>query len=163
MARYFVRSADGGATGSYGSPETAEREALRLGEGAHVVDTRAPGDVPMIQRVVDGELRILGVGGWGADRLSPRENMLQAIKRKQLAIVHAFLAAGADPDSRDEQGRPALVWAVAAGQPDIVRFLLQQGADPNVKDPAGTTALSLAIERQASEIVALLEGHRDGS
>jgi hypothetical protein len=24
----------------------------------------------MIQRVVDGELQILGVGGWGADRLS---------------------------------------------------------------------------------------------
>ena len=163
LSRYFVRSADGSATAHYGSPEAAEREALRLGEGAHVVDTQAPVYIPMIQQVVGGELRILGVGGWGADRLSPRQNLLQAIKRKQLAIVHAFLAAGADPDSRDEQGRPALIWAVAAGRPEIVRFLLEQGADPDAEDPAGTTALSLATERGANEIVTVLEAHRNDS
>jgi len=160
-SRYFVRSADGGSVASYGDHPSAERAALALGEGSHVVDTQAPVYVPMIQQVVDGELRILGVGGWGADRLSPTQNFLQAIKRKQLAIVHAFLAAGASPDTRDDQGRPAIIWAVASGRPEIVRFLLEQGADPNATDPDGTSALSLAAERRASRIIEILESCPD--
>jgi len=161
-SRYFVRSADGGSVASYGDHPSAERAALALGEGSHVVDTQAPVYVPMIQQVVDGELRILGVGGWGADRLSPTQNLLQAIKRKQLAIVHAFLAAGASPDTRDDQGRPAIIWAVASGRPEIVEFLLGQGADASAMDPHGTTALRLATERGVQEIVAVLEGFREG-
>jgi hypothetical protein len=155
--RYFVRSADGRSIASYDRHEAAEQAALGLGEGTHVVDTRAPVYVPMIQQVIDGELRILGVGGWGADRLSPQQNFLQAIKRKQLAIVHAFLAAGADPDTRDEAGKPAIIWAVASGQPEIVQFLLDRGADPGATDPAGITALRLATERGEPEISAALE------
>jgi hypothetical protein len=162
QVRYFVRSADGGSIASYGDRRAAERAALDFGQGSHVVDTQAPVYVPMIQQVVDGELRILGVGGWGADRLSPTQNFLQAIKRKQLAIVHAFLAAGADPDARDDRGRPAIIWAVASGRPEIVEFLLEQGADPDATDPEGTTALSLASERGANQVIAVLEARRDG-
>jgi hypothetical protein len=158
--RYFVRSADGRSIAAYGSHEAAERAAVSLGEGTHVVDTQAPVYVPMIQQVVGGELRILGVGGWGADRLSAGQNFLQAIKRKQLAIVHAFLAAGADPDTRDDHDRPAIIWAVASGQPEIVRFLLEQGADPEATDPDGTTASSLAAERGASRIIEILSAFR---
>jgi hypothetical protein len=160
--RYFVRSADGRSIASYGDHKAAERAALSLGEGSHVVDTQAPVYVPMIEQVADGELRILGVGGWGADRLSPQQNFLQAIKRKQLAIVHAFLAAGADPDTRDDRGRPAIVWAVASGRPEILQFLLEQGADPDVADPNGTTALGLAAERGASGMITILEGFPGG-
>jgi len=156
-ARYFVRSADGESTACCGDREEAERAALACGEGAHLVDTQAPAYVPMIQQVIDGELRILGVGGWGADRLSVEQNFLQAIKRKQLPIVHAFLTAGANPDARDDQGRPAIIWAVASGRPEIVKFLLERGADPNATDPDGTTALSLAAERRASRIIEILE------
>jgi hypothetical protein len=159
-SRYFVRSADGGSAASYGSHAAAEQAALSLGDGSHVVDTRAPVYVPMIQQVVGGELRILGVGGWGADRLSPAQNFLQAIKRKQLAIVHAFLAAGADPDARDDRDRPAIIWAVASGRPEIVRFLLEQGADTDATDPEGTTASSLAAERGASGILEILTAFR---
>jgi hypothetical protein len=161
VPRYFVRSADGESTAGYVNHEAAEGAALSLGDGSHVVDTRAPVYVPMIQEVVDGELRILGVGGWGADRLSPAQNFLQAIKRKQLAIVHAFLAAGADPNTRDDHDRPAIIWAVASGRPEIVRFLLEQGADPDATDPDGTTASSLAAERGASRIVEILSAFRE--
>jgi len=161
-ARDFVRSADGGSIASYVDQQAAERAALDLGDGSHVVDTRAPVYVPMIQQVVDGELRILGVGGWGADRLSPAQNFLQAIKRKQVAIVHAFLAAGAHPDTRDEHGRPAIIWAVASGRSEIVEFLLEQGADAQATDPDGATASSLAAERGSQEIMAVLDAHRDG-
>ena len=65
--RYFVRSPDGESITGYDRLEAAERAAKSLGENAHAVDTMAPVYVPMIQRVVDGELQILGVGGWGAD------------------------------------------------------------------------------------------------
>lgn len=153
-----MRSADGGSIASYGSHEAAEGAAVSLGDGAHVVDTQAPVYVPMIQQVVGGELRILGVGGWGADRLSAGQNFLQAIKRKQLAIVHAYLSAGADPNTRDERGRPAIIWAVASGRPEIVQFLLEQGADPNAADADGMTALGLAAERGSEEIASLIEG-----
>jgi len=127
----------------------------------HVVDTLAPVYVPMIQRVVDGELQILGVGGWGADCLSLEQNLLQAIKRKQVAIVHAFFAKGADPDTRDERGKPAIIWAVASGQPEIVQFLLEKGADPTATDPEGVSALGLATERREMEIIGVLEQVRN--
>ena len=155
--RYFVRSPDGGLITGYDRPEAAEMAAIRLGENTHLVDTFAPVYVPMIQRVVEGKLQILGVGGWGADRLSLKQNLLQAIKRKQVAIVHAFIARGADPDARDTAGRPAIVWAVAAGQAEIVQFLLDKGANPTATDPEGVTALSLATERSEKEIIATLE------
>jgi hypothetical protein len=162
-SRYFVRSPGGESIASYDRAEAAERAALSLGENAHVVDSLAPVYVPLIQRVVDGQLRILGVGGWGADRLSPEQNFLQAIKRKQLAAVHAFFARGANPNVRDERGRPAIIWAVASGQLEIVQFLLEKGADPAVADPNGVTALSLAAERGETAIIGLLEGILGGS
>jgi hypothetical protein len=156
-SRYFVRSPGGESIDGYDRSEAAEPAAIRLGENAHVVDTLAPVYVPMIQRVVDGELQILGVGGWGADRLSLEQNLLQAIKRKQVAIVHAFFAKGADLDARDERGRPAIIWAVASGRSEIVQFLLEKGADPSAIDPEGVTALGLATERRATEIIGILE------
>ena len=156
-SRYFVRSPGGESIDGYDRSEAAEPAAIRLGENAHIVDTLAPVYVPMIQRVVDGELQILGVGGWGADRLSLEQNLLQAIKRKQVAIVHAFFAKGADLDTRDERGRPAIIWAVASGRSEIVQFLLEKGADPTAIDPEGVTALGLATERRATEIMAILE------
>ncbi len=156
-SRYLLRSPDGESITGYSESDDAERAAVRLGEGAHLVDTLAPVYVPMIQRVVDGKLQILGVGGWGADRLSLAQNLVQAIKRKQVAIVHAFIARGADPDTRDEAGKPAIIWAVASGHPEIVQFLLACGADPSVTDPNGTTALGLARKRELPEIIDLLE------
>ena len=65
-SRYFVRSPDGESIDGYDRSEAAKQAAIRLGEGTHVVDTLAPVYLPMIQRVVDGELQILGARGWGA-------------------------------------------------------------------------------------------------
>jgi hypothetical protein len=159
--RYFVRSPHGDSIASFDDAGAAERAALAMGENTCLVDTLAPVYVPMIQQVVAGQLQILGVGGWGADRLSPQQNLLQAIKRKQLAIVHAYCAKGASPDTRDDQGRPAIIWAVASGRAEILQFLLQQGADPAAADPQGTTALALATQRQAPELVSMLERAAD--
>ncbi len=152
-----MRAPDGESITGYDNPGVAEQAALSLGESTHVIDTVAPVYVPMIRTVVDGELQILGVGGWGAERLSVAENLLQAIKRKQLAIVHAFIARGADPDTCDEKGQPAIIWAVASGRSEIVQFLLEAGADPAATDPDGVTAIGLAVERGQMETVDVLK------
>ncbi len=156
VGRYYVRSADGETLSAHEGLAAAEQTALALGEGAHLVDTRAPVYTPMLQCVAGGQLRILGVGGWGAERLSLTQNFLQSIKRKQVAIVHCYLSQGADPNVRDDEGRPAIIWAVASGELDIVRILLLHGADTTVEDPQGETALGLAIKRNACAIEDLL-------
>ena len=156
-SRYYVRSPQGETITGYGSSGSAEKAALELGEGAHLVDVQAPAYTPMIQQVIDGALQIMGVGGWGANRLGLEQNFLQAIKRKHLAIVHAFFACGANPGACDEEGRPAIIWAVASGRLEIVKFLLEKGADPSVADPEGETALSLATQRQQLEMISVLK------
>ncbi len=154
--RYFVRTPDGGSISGYHQSALAEAVALNIGEGACLIDTAAPPYVPMAQQVVGGELQFMAVGGWGAELQSLEYNFIQAIKRKHIPFIHAYLAKGADPNSRDEMGRPAIIWAVATGSAEIVGFLLSHGADPGAADRSGTTATSLAAERQASEILTLL-------
>lgn len=56
-----------------------------------------------------------------------------------------MLAAGANPNARDEYGDTALM--IAARQnpfPEVAAILLQKGADVNAKDDDGWTALMLA-------------------
>jgi ankyrin repeat protein len=47
--------------------------------------------------------------------------------------VRRLLAAGADVDMRDADGRTALVYAATAADSDIVRLLLDAGGDPNAQ------------------------------
>jgi hypothetical protein len=72
--------------------------------------------------------------------------LLHASARGDGPAVSALLAGGADPDARDDEGRPALLLAAASGQPGAraVRALLQGGADPEASTPSGWTALHAA-------------------
>lgn len=73
-----------------------------------------------------------------------------------------LLDKGANIDAVDEDGRTALMMAVAFAPPTkldvVVALLLQRGANPNVADKAGETALSLATRRNATRIVNMLVG-----
>ena len=51
-----------------------------------------------------------------------------------------LLAAGADPDEAEDDGRTAVTHAAYAGQADVVR-LVDAGADVNLQDPTRANAL----------------------
>jgi ankyrin repeat protein len=70
------------------------------------------------------------------------------------AIVRQLLAAGADPNVEDEQGRTALSYAVEKDELETVRVLLANGADPN----AGRMNLPLqvAAHRGSTAVVEVL-------
>ena len=55
--------------------------------------------------------------------------------------VKALLEAGANVNTKDKDGRTALMWDTEDKYPDCVKTLLEAGADVNVKDKDGKTAL----------------------
>jgi uncharacterized protein len=59
----------------------------------------------------------------------------------------ALIAAGADVDARDSEGRVALMFAAQMGYIDIVQILLAKGSDPDSKGYDGTSALILAASK----------------
>ena len=72
--------------------------------------------------------------------------------------VGLLLDHGADPNTRNDAGATALLWAV--DEPETTRLLLEHGADPNVRSADGVTPLLLAAGRFGSgDVVKLLLDH----
>jgi ankyrin repeat protein len=77
-------------------------------------------------------------------------DLLVAIRRaagnSPADVVQALIAAGADVNTSDELGRPALLVAAGeSGNPSVVRALLAAGARVNAKGKDGDTALTAAV------------------
>lgn len=71
--------------------------------------------------------------------------------------VNAFLAAGMNPDVKDEsRGETALIAAATRGDILITKTLIDGGADVNAKAPTGANALIRALEYKHEEISAFL-------
>jgi ankyrin repeat protein len=80
-----------------------------------------------------------GVGTNDADttgRVKPQEDIIEAIK--------LCLAAGADIEAADNNGRTAFFGAAQQGFDKVVQFLADNGAKVDVKDRNGRTALDAA-------------------
>jgi ankyrin repeat protein len=154
--RYYVRSPDGRAIFGFETSAAAETAATAYGEGAHIVDTLAQAYRPMLQEVRDGALVIAGFGGWDTGRFGLDRDLIEAIKKGHVALPHAFLAKGADPNTRDQHSGPALHWAVAGGRVEIVKLLLDAGAEVQARDGEGQSALDLAQKRGKDEIAEVL-------
>ena len=58
--------------------------------------------------------------------------------------IKVLLAKGEDLNTRDQDGRTALMWAAGAGKKEAVKLLLELGADPNARDREGKKALDMA-------------------
>ncbi|RYP09181.1 hypothetical protein DL764_001452 [Monosporascus ibericus] len=99
------------------------------------------------------------------------------LHRCQIGDMHSGVTTaefflGADPsllDSRDNEGRTALLMAVENNHRRMTEMLLTRGADPNMPDRYGKTCLHLAVEACGSDsstsvrslsIVKLLLKHR---
>lgn len=74
----------------------------------------------------------------------------------RLEAVRTALQSGADPDSRDADGRSALGAAIRGRHVAVVRLLLARGADPDRRAIHGLSPLSLAILEDHDEILGLL-------
>jgi ankyrin repeat protein len=69
-----------------------------------------------------------------------------------------LLDKGADPNTRNDAGATALLWAI--DEPEITRLLLEHGADANARSADGMTPLLLAAARFGSgDVVRLLLDH----
>lgn len=81
--------------------------------------------------------------------------MIALRQKRGILGVRTLLAHGADPNTVDAQGTPALVQSVlghtrfGAGGTDpipVIQMLIKAGADPNASTPHGTTALHHALD-----------------
>jgi hypothetical protein len=102
---------------------------------------------------------LIACASWApAEENTTRLPLLDAAARGDRARVSALLAAGADPDARDDEGRPALLLAAASGQPGAgaLRALLRGGADPEAATASGWTPLHAAAAVGDREAVGVL-------
>lgn len=74
------------------------------------------------------------------------EKLIDALRKGDRTAVRAAIAAGADPNGRDDLGLTPLMYAASAADADCVALLLRKGADPNLKSGTGVTALMLATD-----------------
>ena len=86
--------------------------------------------------------------------------LIEAVKGKDVAAVEQLLDEGAGADAVDAEGHPALYYAVlgmeTGSSADMVAMLLNNGANPDVVDGRGTALLSLTAKNGRLEVVQLL-------
>jgi ankyrin repeat protein len=72
-------------------------------------------------------------------------------------LARKILAAGAEVDRRDPQGRTTLMWAAASAQLEIIQMVIRAGADPTLEDAEGRSCLDHASDHLTRVIRAFLQ------
>jgi hypothetical protein len=112
------------------------------------------GDAPVIKMLLDKGANPRAVTGRGNDGVmmaanvgTREEDMTGRSKTQKEAIetIRLLLAAGADANGADTQGRTALHGAAMWGLTDVVRVLHASGARINAMDKRGLTPLDTAM------------------
>jgi ankyrin repeat protein/IS1 family transposase len=77
-------------------------------------------------------------------------------KKGDVDVVKLFLAAGMDPNAKDNDGNTALTHAVRQGHRGVIDVLLKAKASVNEKNKGGWTALSAATDPDKKDILMAL-------
>ena len=85
-------------------------------------------------------------------------SLLEALRKNDVAAVRTLLTAGADPNTRDETGASALMYAAVYSSPDEMRLLIGKGADVNSANANGSTALMWSAGETAKVDLLLQHG-----
>lgn len=89
------------------------------------------------------------------DRAGARTALHWAAKGGSQEALSALMAAKADPNLKDRQGRTPL-WGAVETTPAVVKFLIDNGADVNARDTVNATPLLWAAGFGRPETVSLL-------
>ncbi len=81
---------------------------------------------------------------FGAAAQSSPDELFQAVRNNDIAILKAQLAKGVDVNSRDKRGNTPLMQAATFGSVEAVKLLLNSGADVNARNQFENTALILS-------------------
>jgi ankyrin repeat protein len=90
-----------------------------------------------------------------------KAQLVESVKAGDVAEVARMLLAGADVNSRDEEGATLLMLAAYASNLAMVEALIEAGADVNAQDARGWSAISRAVynaeqNRGFAEVVQVL-------
>lgn len=82
--------------------------------------------------------------------------LFEAVGSRDAETVRTVLELGADPNSRNYHGEPALYFAATRCLTKTVEVLLEYGATPNSRDKYGETPVWVAAQKGMVEIVQML-------
>lgn len=83
-----------------------------------------------------------------------------AVEYENTEAVNLLIAAGADPNAKNNYGKTPLHTATKKGYIEIIKLLISAGADTDIKDRDDRTATDLARRSGHSDIVNLFEIRR---
>ena len=117
------------------------------------------GDIEMVQLLLEfkakpnlknqpGYTPIMAVSGLGSANVDIRAKFRD--EQRAIETSKLLLAAGADINAKDAQGRTTLNGAVQWNWPEFVKFAVENGADINAEDLRGFTVLDHALGRAAA-------------
>src|SRR5712692_5523524 len=86
--------------------------------------------------------------------------LFSAIRQDDIKAVESLLRQGVDPNSRNQEGATALMYAALDAGPSMMKLLLANKADPNGQNSAGATALMWAAG-DADKVRLLIEAGAD--
>jgi uncharacterized protein len=106
----------------------------------------------VVRSIAGGLLGAL-VSTLGALAETGEDMLIEAASRGNAERVRELLAAGVPADTRDADGRTALLLATHANHPDVAKILIAAGADVNAKDAIKDTPFLYAGAEGRNEIL----------